>query len=230
MLTGRASRFDYFGLARSTQYVVSSSETGQLETLLVDVYDQRRSRRHRGQARRLGGHGADRALAGHDPSARRRAGRRAGATASGGQPARRSSWTNNLRRFKTDEEDRRLAALELRVTIESDEIELERLDLELQRAKPRCSRLGLIDQQEYDSIRLLHDSVRTRMSKRARSCWRRPRANSARPCLRRESFEEGLAHDDPRKSLCCNPLREAIEVENQRLREIQYPAPGHGPA
>ena len=73
----------------------------------------------------------------------------------------RAGWENNLRRFQTDEEERRLAVLELRVTIESDEIELERLTLNLERSKPLL-RAGLIGQGEYDQMRLLRDTVAQR--------------------------------------------------------------------
>jgi multidrug resistance efflux pump len=217
MLTGRASRFEYFGLARSTQYVVSSSEVGQLETLLVDLYDRveagdivaklddsevaARIERSRATVRQLG--------------AELEAARAQGVSAN---QIDQADWHNNLRRFKTDEEDRRLAALELRVTVESDEIELERLDLERQRSAPLLE-AGLINQQQYDAIRLMHDTVRTRVEEnkillaQTESEFRTARA-------RRESFEQGLPVT-PEEEPMLRPLREAIEVENQRLREIQ---------
>jgi multidrug resistance efflux pump len=217
MLVGRASRFEYFGLARSTQYVVSSSEIGQLETLLVDVYDsveagdivaklddsEVANRIERAQA-------TIRQLGAELEAARAR-------TASAGQ-LNRASWTNDLRRFKTDEEDRRLAALELRVTIEADEIELQRLDLEQRRAGPLLD-VGLIDQQEYDSIRLMHDTVRTRVEE-TKILLAQTESESRTATLRREAFEEGLP-TTPAEEPLLQPLREAIEIENARLREIQ---------
>jgi multidrug resistance efflux pump len=78
---------------------------------------------------------------------------------------------------------------------------------------------GLINQQQYDAIRLMHDTVRTRVEEnkillaQTESEFRTARA-------RRESFEQGLPVT-PEEEPMLRPLREAIEVENQRLREIQ---------
>jgi multidrug resistance efflux pump len=216
MLTGRATRFDYIGLARSTQYVVSSSETGRLETLLVDEYDYveagdvvaklddsevtARIERSRATIRQLGAEldaARARLLADNQLD--------------------QAGWQNQLRRFETDEEDRRLAALELRVTIESDEIELERLALELKRATPLLE-TGLMGQQEFESVRLMRDAVRTRISEN-RILLAQTESEFRTAMMRRESFEKDLPIT-PAEVPLLQPLREAIEVENQRLREI----------
>jgi len=217
ILAGRATRFEYFGLARSTQYVVSSTEIGQLEILLVDVYDDveagdivaklddtavaTRIERARATIRQLGAELV---------AARAR-------TASSSQ-LDQASWSNDLRRFKTDEEDRNLAALELRVTIEAEEIELQRLDLERQRAKPLLA-VGLIDQQEFDSIRLMHDAIRARVEEN-KILLAQTESEFRTARLRRQAFEEGLP-SIPAEEPLLQPLREAIEIENLRLREIQ---------
>jgi multidrug resistance efflux pump len=217
LLTGRATRFDYIGLARSTQYVVSSSETGRLETLLVDEYDHveagdvvaklddsevtARIERSRATIRQLGAEldaARTRLLADNQLD--------------------QAGWQNQLRRFETDEEDRRLAALELRVTIESDEIERERLALELKRAAPLLE-TGLMGQQEFESVRLMHDAVRTRISEN-RILLAQTESEFRTAMMRRESFEKDLPIA-PGEVPLLQPLREAIEVENQRLREIR---------
>ncbi len=217
MLTGRATRFEYIGLARSMQYEISASTTGQIDVLLVDLYDSveagdvvaklddteltARIERSRATIRQLG--------------AELSATRLQFATASKLDEA---SLSNDLRRFQTDEGDRRLAGLELRAVITSDEIELERLNLELQRAGPLLE-TGLIDQAEYDSIRLLHNEARVRIDEN-RVLLSQTESEYRTAKLRREAFEEGLPSLPQTESLS-QPLHAAIEVENQRLLEIR---------
>lgn len=217
LMTGRANRFEYIGLARSVQYEVSANAVGRLETLLVDLYDRveagdlvaklddaeiaARIERSRATIRQLGAElDATRAQLVAD------------------NRIDQASWHNNLRRFETDEEDRRLAALELRVTIESDEIELERLALEQQRAGPLLE-TGLIGQEEYDTIRLMHDAVQTRVEEN-RVLLAQTESEYRTAVLRREAFEKSLP-STPAEEPLLRPLREAIEAENGRLREIQ---------
>jgi multidrug resistance efflux pump len=217
LMTGRANRFEYIGLARSVQYEVSANAVGRLETLLVDLYDRveagdlvaklddseigARIERSRATIRQLGAElDASRMQLVADDR------------------IDRASWHNDLRRFETDEEDRRLAALELRVTIESDEIELERLALEQQRAGPLLE-TGLIGQEEYDNIRLLHDTVQTRVEEN-RVLLAQTESEYRTAVLRREAFSKSLP-SIPQEEPLLRPLREAIEAENGRLREIQ---------
>lgn len=217
MLIGRATRFEYLGLARSTQYVVSTSEVGQLETLLVDLYDRveagdivatlddseiaARLERSRATIRQLS---AELDAARTEMLATSR--------------LDQASWHNDLRRFKTDEEDRRLAMLELRVEVESDQIELERLALELQRAGPLLE-AGLIGQEEYDNIQLQYDTARARVEE-SEILLAQTESEYRTAQLRRQSFEEGLPLPPAEEPLLL-PLREAITVESQRLREIE---------
>ncbi len=217
MLTGRATRFEYIGLARSVQYEISARTTGQIDVLLVDLYDSveagdivaklddtelaARIERSRATIRQLG--------------AELNATRLQFVATSKLDEA---SWTNDLRRFQTDEEDRHLAALELRTLIASDEIELERLGLDLQRAGPLLE-TGLIDQAEHDSIRLLHNEARVRIDEN-RVLLSQTESEYRTAKLRREAFEQGLPSLPQTESLS-QPLQAAIEVENQRLLEIR---------
>jgi len=217
LLTGRASRLEHIGLARSMQYQVSANAVGQLEAVLVDLYDHveagqlvaklddaevaARVERSRATVRQLGAE-LDAARTQLASSSR----------------LDQAGWHNDLRRFATDEEDRRLAALELRVTIESDEIELERLALELQRSGPLLE-TGLIGRQEYDNVRLLHDTVRTRIEE-SRVLLDQTQSEFRTAVLRRETFEKNLP-SVPEEEPVLRPLREAIEVESIRLQEIQ---------
>ncbi len=217
MLTARATRFEYVGLARSMRYEISAGTTGQIDVLLVDLYDSveagdivaklddtelsTRIERSRATIRQLG--------------AELNATRLQFVATSKLDEA---SWTNDLRRFQTDEEDRHLAALELRAVIASEEIELERLALELQRAGPLLE-TGLIDQAGYDSIRLLHHEVRARVEEN-RILLSQTESEYRTAKLRRQTFEEGLP-SLPQTEPLLEPLQAAIEVENQRLLEVR---------
>jgi HlyD family secretion protein len=217
MLAGRAARFEYIGMARSMQYEISASTTGQIDVLLVDLYDSV-------EAGDVVAKLDDTELAARVDRSRAMIGQlgaELNATRLQFVSANKmdeASWTNDLRRFQTDEEDRRLAALELRALIASDEIEVERLALELQRAGPLLE-TGLIDQAEHDSIRLLHGEARARIDEN-RVLHSQTQSEQRTATLRREAFEQGLPAM-PRTEPLLEPLRAAIEVENQRLLEIQ---------
>ncbi len=217
LLTERATRFEYIGLARSVRYEISASSTGQIEVLLVDLYDSvdagdivaklddtelvSRIERSRATIRQLGAE--------------------LNATRLQFIAANRldeAGWTNDLRRFQTDEADRHLAALELRALIASNEIELERRALELHRASPLLE-TGLIDQEEYDSTRLLHQESRTRLDEN-RLLLSQTESEYRTAKLRREAFEQGLP-SLPQTEPLLQPLQAAIEIENQRLLEIR---------
>ena len=217
MLGGRAGRFELIGLARSVQYEVSASTVGQIDSLLVDLYDEvqagdlvakldddeiaARIERSRATIRQL--------------AAELEAAR---ATGLASKQLDQAGWTDDLRRFKTDEEDRRLAVLELRVGIESDEIERERLALELQRADPLLE-AGLIGEQQHDNIRLQYDAL-AKMVDESRILLAQTESELRTAQLRREQFEQSLP-ELPDEEPVLSPLREAIEAETHRLAEIQ---------
>lgn len=217
MLTGRATRFEYIGLAGSMQYEISASTTGQIDVLLVDLYDSV-------EAGDVVAKLDDTELAARIERSRatiRQLGSELNATRLqfvASNKLDEASWTNDLRRFQTDEEDRRLAGLELRASIASDEIQLERLALELQRAGPLLES-GLIDQAEHDSIRLLHGEARAGMDEN-RVLLSQTESEYRTAKLRRQAFEESLP-SLPGTEPLLQPLQAAIEVENQRLLEIQ---------
>ncbi len=217
MLTDRAIRFEYIGLAQAVQYEVSASTTGQLDMLLVSLYDAV----HAGDpvaklddtelnARIERAHATIRQLNAQLTATRVQ-------LLAGGQMDQ-ASWTNDLRRFQTDEEDRRLAALELRVTVESDQIELERLALRVATSRTLLGN-GLIGQNEHDSIALLHGETRKRIDEnqilllRTQSEYRTAKD-------RRLAFEAKLP-STPDAEPMLEPLRAAIDVEEKRLEEIQ---------
>jgi multidrug resistance efflux pump len=130
----------------------------------------------------------------------------------------RAAWRDELRRFQTEEEQRRLAVLEIGVRIESDEVELESRELDLTRAGSLLDDL-LIPQAEYDRIRLWRDLVRRRLDEsRALQDQTEQEYKVAR--ARRQDYERGLP-EQPGAEPLLRPLSEAMTVESERLREIR---------
>lgn len=213
LLADRAARSEHIGLAAATQYEVSAGVVGRLQNVLVELYDHV-------EAGEIVAVLDDEELAAR--LARSQAAvRQLGAMLDATRAERRferNGWNDELRRFETDEEDRRLAALELGVTIESDEIELERLTLELNRSRTLLE-TGLIGQSDYDSTRLARQAVSTRLEE-SKVLLAQTETEHRAATARREAFERNLPGARDEESLL-RPVRESIEVENQRLREIQ---------
>ncbi len=217
MLTGRAGRYEYVGLARAMQYEISASATGQLEALAVDLYNSVESgdvlvrindaeiaaRLERSQA-------TIRHLTAEMTAAK--------SQLMSSSRLDQAGWTADLRRFQADEEERRLAALELSVTVETDEIEAERLALELARSKPLLDS-GVIGRSEYDASRLEHDLVSRRLAAN-RVLLTQTQQEYRAAGERRQSFERDLP-SLPGEAPLLAPLQASIEIESQRLREIQ---------
>lgn len=217
MLTGRAGRYEYIGLARAMQYEISASATGQLEALAVGLYDSVES----GDVLvRINDAEIAARLERSQATIRQRTAEMTAAKSQLMSSSRldQAGWTADLRRFQIDEEERRLAALELSVTVEADEIEAEWLALELARSKPLLDS-GVIGQSEYDAIRLEHDVVSQRLTANGVLLTQtQEEYRAARE--RRQSFERDLP-SLPGEALLLAPLQASIEIENQRLRELQ---------
>jgi multidrug resistance efflux pump len=217
LLVDRGSRFEYVGLAQALDYEISAGTTGLLQAVLVDPYDEVEAGDVVAKlddaelnARLERSHAAIRQLNAELLAAR--------AELLSAHGRERAQWTDDLRRFQTDEEERRLAALELRATIESGEIEEQRLGLDLERAEP-LRKTGLIGTAEYDRVRLTHAEVRKRNEESRALLEQHEREYLAAQARRRE-FESGLPHfveEDP----MLRPLEAAIEVEARQLEEIQ---------
>jgi HlyD family secretion protein len=217
MMSARIQHFEYIGLAQALQYEVSADATGRLENLTVNVYDRvqagdvlARLNDDEIAARLERSHATIRQLTAELGVARTR-------MLSTGT-AERAGWATDLRRFQADEEDRRLAALDLRITIETDEIELERLALELKRSEPLLG-AGMIGQNEYERIRQEHDGLRTRVDE-MRFLLAQTEEEARTAMVRRQDFERSLP-SEPEPEPLLRPLQEAIEIENRRLEEIQ---------
>ncbi len=123
----------------------------------------------------------------------------------------------DLRRFQIDEEDRRLAALSLRVIIESDEVERNRLWIDVGRNRQLLED-GIVGQSLFDMIKASHDVVETRLTKN-RILLAQTEEEYRSALERRQTYEGDLAVV-PAAAPLLLPLQEAISIEAARLREI----------
>jgi multidrug resistance efflux pump len=217
MLVGRAQRFDYIGLAQSPEYEISSSADGTIETVVVELFEDVDAG---DVVVKLNDEQVMASIRTSEATIRQL---NAELDATGAQILAETGqgvadWTADLRRFQIDEEQRRLDILSLRVVIESDQVELERLGLELARADSLLE-AGLISRSEFDITRLMYEGVRGRIDENLvllKQTEQEYRAAQAR----REAYEIELPshpQDDP----LLQPLREAIAVESRRLHEIE---------
>ena len=217
LLAGRAQRFEYVGLAEALSYEVSAATVGRVDVVLVDLYDRV---------------GAGDVVASLDASHVEAQIETANATLSrlrseleaarvellAARGQNRAGWVADLRRFQIDEEQRRLDMLALKVEIESDQVEEERLALELKRNLPLLE-TGIMGQMEYDTLRLAHDEVERRLTEnRVLLAKTEEEYEAAR--TRRVAFEAELPAS-PEVEPLLQPLRAAVQEETLRLQEIQ---------
>ncbi len=214
MLVDRTQQTEYIGLAESVQHNLSAPITGKLETVFVELYqtvsigdivarlddEELAARVERSQAE-------IRQLRAELIAAR--------SELESSNQSGLADWTTDLRRFQADEQDRRLAALDLRATIASEEIEMERLTLHVGRVGP-LARDGIVDPIVSDEARLELAAVRERLeNNKTLLAQTENEYRAARS--RRHEFEANLPQP-PEAEPLLDPLREAISVESQRLR------------
>jgi multidrug resistance efflux pump len=217
MLLGRANRLQYLGLAQALDYPISPVATGTVESVVVDLYESVNA----GDlvARLDDSHVTASVATANATLAQLRAELEAarvalvadGSPGSGGRAA-------ILRRFKMDEEQRRLDLLSLKLEIESKQIELERLDLETERVH-ELWQAGVMAKNVYDTTRLSRDAMRKGLDD-GRALLAQTEQEYLAARSRREEYDAGLPRDTALESML-QPLREAIEVESHRLQEIE---------
>jgi multidrug resistance efflux pump len=217
MLMGRASRFEYVGLAQAMEYPISPVATGTVQSVVVDIYD----RVDRGEM--VAKLDDSQLLASIAISSAEIVklqaeleAERATLLTSGGQGM--ANWAADLRRFQADEQKRRLDLLALRVVHQEREIELERMEIEEQRARELFD-AGVIAETLWDQARLQRDEVRQGLEE-GRVLLEQTEAEYFAAKTRREEYESGLPNKDGIDPIL-RPLREAIEVESRRLDEIE---------
>jgi len=213
MLAGRAQRFEHIGLARALQYEVSAGISGRVEAVVFDQYDQVREGDILAKL--------DDAEVSAEIDAAQATVRRLAAELEAARVARRENrtgWVADLRRFQTDEERLRLEGLNLRVALQGDEIERERLSLQLQRAEP-LRQQGVLGQMEYDEIRLAHERMVQRAADGRQLIEQTEREYRAAQERRRDFERQSPLGAGEAAAL--QPLREAIDAEQARLRGIE---------
>ena len=216
MLLGRASRFEYVGLAQAMEYPISPAETGTVQSVVVDIYDRVNSGEMVAKlddSRLLASIATSSAMLVQLQAELEAA--RATLVTNEGQGM--SDWAADLRRFQADEQQRRLDVLSLRVVYEERQIELERFEIEEQRARELYD-AGVIARKLWDQARLQRDEVRQGLEE-GRILLDQTEEEYFATRTRREEYEAGLPNQDWIDPIL-RPLLEAIEVESRRLDEI----------
>jgi multidrug resistance efflux pump len=217
LLTNRARNFQYIGLAQAPQYEVSATATGTIDTLVVVLFQDVQAGEvvvtldERPVLATIATANATIVKLQAELEA-------AKAKMFSGSGSGLADVNADLRRFQIDEEDRRLAALSLRVVIESDAVERNRLWLEVERNR-RLLEDGVIGQSFFDTVQAAHDVVDTQLTEnRILLAQTEEEFRAARD--RREAYEGELAVV-PAAAPLLLPLQEAISIEAARLSEIQ---------
>jgi multidrug resistance efflux pump len=124
----------------------------------------------------------------------------------------------DLRRFAIDEDRQRLDALAIKVTLEGDRVELERRKVEARRAE-MLRAANLLSDAELDDARLLYEEVKRRNEENERLLHETEEALH-RTQARRVDYEHG-GGGTAGEPAAFRPLRESINVEILRLKEVE---------
>jgi multidrug resistance efflux pump len=212
MLAGRARTFEYVGIAQALQHEVSPGVPGTVSAILVDAYEAVEP----GQiVARLD----DRELAARLVTERVVIEQLAAEL--GAERARvdlqEASLVTDRRRFQIDEQRLYLEILSLRVVLESDRIEAERLNLQAERSQALGAQ-GILSQAQVDDLRLQRDAVERRIAETARlldETEKEHRATGAR----RVAYERRYA--GPARDPLLEPLRAGVRAQERRVEEIE---------
>ena len=213
MLVDRVRRFEYVGLVQAYDYEISANTNGTLETVVVSLFDHVDS----GEiVAKLDDRHVRASLETSTADIRRlNAALEAERAKLDSEDA---DWNADFRRFQIDEEQRRLDVLSLKVVIESDQVDLERLALEVDRARELLF-AGLIGQLDFDTTRLQRDMLHKRIEENLGLKAQTEREYEVARA-RRERFE-GENPRDPEYEERLGPLREAISVASYQMTEIE---------
>jgi multidrug resistance efflux pump len=208
MLLSRARRFEYVGVASAPSYEISSRTAATVASVGVGLYDKvgvgdvvvvlddtqvkAAVETARANVRRLSAE-LDAAKAG-------------------------LGLATDLRRFAVDEERQRLDALSIKVTLESDRVELERRKIEVRRADALRA-ANLLSDADRDNARLSYEQLKRRNEENERLLQETEDA-VRRTQARRVDYEHGGAGSG-NEPAAFRPLREGINVEVQRLKEVE---------
>ncbi len=213
MLGGRARTFEYVGMARALQYEVSSTTRGNVSALLVDLYEPIAAGRvvaRLDDSEIVAQLNTERAVLNQLAAELEAELLRVG--------FREAGLIEDRRRFQVDEQRLHLEILSLKVVLESDEIELERRDLQVKRAKPLADD-GILSMDEFDDIRLGRDRMARRIEEN-RTLLEQTENQFLTSRSRRQAYETQFP-DLPDKDPVLQPLREAIHAQERRMEEIE---------
>ena len=213
MLAGRAGSFEYVGIARALQYEVSTTMPGNVDTLLVDIYESVDA----GQVvARLDDAGIVARIETERVVLEQMRTRLESELLRTG--FREAGLSEDRRRFQVDEQSLRLEILSLNVVLESDQIELERRNLQVARTRPLFDD-GVISINEFDDIRLGRDLVARRIDEN-RILLQQTEEEHRVARARRDAFVDRFP-DLPDLDPVLLPLGNAVRAQEQRIEEIQ---------
>lgn len=217
ILSGRAARYQYVGIASTAYYEISPSTVGTIERITVDLYEPVE---------------AGAIVATLDPgpieaslaTAQAELARLEAAMESERTVLRRgvgpqqTDWRADLGGFEIEVEQRRLEELTLKVEIENDQVEKQRLAARLARIKPLHAD-GIVSTSEYDDVRLRHDQVAKRIEEnQVLLAAIQDKFRTAQE--RMNAFQQSLPLDGREASLLA-PLSAAVDVQLKRIDEIR---------
>ncbi len=212
-LADRTVYVRHTGLAHSLETLVSPTVTSRVEAVLVGLNDKVSP----GQAVVLMDDALVRAMVDTAQANIRKL--RADLTAASAAVAVDSGQlATDLLRLQMDEEQRRLDALSLQAQVSGDSVEVERRRLEAQRVGV-LSGEGLAAQADSENARLAHEELQTR-TEHTKEVLAQTESQWLEARRRREEYERRLPPGGGQQMQLA-PLREAITVEEIRLREIE---------
>lgn len=217
LFTHRSQRYEYIGLARGIEHPVASEMGGRIESLLVDLCEDvqagdvlvklddsllnARIETARASVRQL--------------DAQLTAAR---LNLSSDNNTRLTDWQSKLADFQTREERYRIDALSLNVSIESDRIEAQRLNLEMERLHKLLD-AEVTSQRDYDMIKLRNDQLQLRIAENT-ALVAKIESDLLNAIDRREEFVRHFPVTPPEEDMIA-PIRGAIHKEELVLEELR---------
>jgi multidrug resistance efflux pump len=215
MLLSRARRFEYVGMANAPAYEISSRAAATISSVTVGLYEKVGAG---DVVAVLDDAQVNAAIETARANVRRLTAEMDTEKAGLGGAAGPGGMATALRRFAVDEDRQRLEALSIKVTLEADRVELERRGVELHRAEALRAE-KLLSDAEFDNARLLYEEVRRRNEENEHLL------QEAEDALRRTQTRRGdyenAGGGPANEPAAFRPLREAINVEIQRLKEVE---------
>lgn len=213
----RSRRFEYIGLARGIEHRIASETGGRIESLLVNLCEDVQT----GDvvvklddsllnARIETARASVRQLEAQLETAQLNLATNANSLL--------TDWQSKLADFQTQEEKYRIDALNLKVAIESDRIEEQRLHLEMERMR-KLLEAEAASQRDYDMTQLQHDQVAIRIAENT-SLVAKIEKDMREAAMRREEFARRLPAEHPTDDMIA-PIRAAIRKEELEMEELQ---------